>query len=131
MTTIDRDSIHQKTNNKHLLRHFCAGARAVQHNPLYIMLLAIYLLTVVLLWTFRDVIFGIVNYGTFAPAMDRMLRLLILAYGSAGLFVILVIMGTPPAVKAPVNLCKRREFPITQEKHLFLSTNAKTRTILD
>lgn len=60
MTTIDKDSINQRTNNRHLLRRFCAGARAVQSNPAYIMLIAIYLLTAVLLWIYRDAIFGLI-----------------------------------------------------------------------
>lgn len=44
MTTIDKDSINQRTNNRHLLRRFCArGPVPVQSNPAYIMLIAILL----------------------------------------------------------------------------------------
>lgn len=101
MTTIDKDSINQRTNNRHLLRRFCArGPVPVQSNPAYIMLIAIYLLTAVLLWIYRDAIFGLTNYGAFAPAMDWMLRLLISAYSVAGLLVILILMGTPCGSKS-------------------------------
>lgn len=99
MTTIDKESINQRTNNQHLLRRFCAGAHAVQNKPIYILLLATYLLTVGLFWTSTDTIFGLTNFGTFAPVMERMLHILILAYSVAGLLVILVLIGTPRGSK--------------------------------
>ena len=99
MTTIDKGSINQRTNNQHLLRRFCAGAHAVQNKPIYILLLATYLLTVGLFWTSTDTIFGLTNFGTFAPVMERMLHILILAYSVAGLLVILVLIGTPRGSK--------------------------------
>lgn len=99
MTTIDKESINQRTNKQHLLRRFCTGVRAVRNNPIYILLLAAYLLTAGLLWTSTDTIFGLTNFGTFAPVMDRMLHILIWVYSVAGLLVILVLMGTPRGSK--------------------------------
>lgn len=99
MTTIDKESINQRTNNQHLLRRFCAGGRAVRNNPVYILLLTAYLLTAGLLWTSTTIIFGLTSLGAFAPVMDRMLHILILVYSVAGLLVILVLMGTPRGSK--------------------------------
>lgn len=99
MTTIDKESINQRTNNQHLLRRFCAGGRAVRNNPVYILLLTAYLLTAGLLWTSTTIIFGLTSLGAFASVMDRMLHILILVYSVAGLLMILVLMGTPRGSK--------------------------------
>lgn len=100
MTTTDKDTIRRKTDNRHLLRRFCAGASAVKNAPTKLMLLVIYLLAAVLVWHFRGVIFGLNNLGSFTVTMDGLLRFTLLACGVFGLAGLLVFIGTPRGSKA-------------------------------
>lgn len=91
----DNNTIHRKTDNRHLLRRFCAGASAVKNSPFNLLLLVIYLLAVVLVWNFRGLIFGLNDFGPVATALDGLLRFALLVCDVVGLVVILELMGTP------------------------------------
>ena len=95
MTTTSKETIQNKTNNRHLLRRFCAGVVAAVTNPINLLLLAIYVFAAVLVWNFRGVIFGTDDLGLFATAIDALQRFALQVYGVVGLLVMLIIMGTP------------------------------------
>jgi len=126
MDVHSKETIHRKTDNRHLLRRFCAGASAVKNGHANLLLLVIYLLAMVLVWHFRGVIFGLDDFGPFTAVLDGLLRFALLVCGVFDLVVLLVLMGTPRgsgatrealqkvglvnhAGEAPVLVSKRRD----------------------
>lgn len=95
MTTTSKETIQNKTNNRHLLRRFCVGVVSVVTNPINLLLLAIYVYAAMLVWDYRDVIFGTDDLDLFATAIDALQRFALTICGVTGLMVILVLMGTP------------------------------------
>ena len=126
MNVHSKETIHRKTDNRHLLRRFCAGASAAKNDHANLLLLVIYSLAAVLVWHFRGAIFGLDDFGPFTAALDGLLRFALLVCGVFGLVVLLVLMGTPRgsgatrealqkvglvnnAGEAPVLVAKRRD----------------------
>lgn len=126
MDVHSKETIHRKTDNRHLLRRFCAGASAAKNGHANLLLLVIYLLAMVLVWHFRGVIFGLDDFGPFTAVLDGLLRFALLVCGVFDLVVLLVLMGTPRgsgatrealqkvglvnhAGEAPVLVSKRRD----------------------
>lgn len=95
MTTTSKETIQNKTNNRHLLRRFCAGVVSLTTNPINLLLLTIYIFAAMLVWEYRGLIFGTDDLDLFATAIDALQRFALTICGATGLMVILVLMGTP------------------------------------
>lgn len=95
MMQIDRDNIARRTRIRHLLRRFCAGIKAVRNNATACCLFVLYLLVIALIWKHRSIIFGLDSTGLFASAVDGLMRFALLFCAVVGLFVVLLLLGTP------------------------------------
>lgn len=95
MTRTDRDSINQRTENRHLFRRLKSGLAAVKDTPYKGLLLVAYLMGAVLVWLFRGYLFGLDTFGMFSPILEAAIRLLLLVYAVVGVFALLVLLGTP------------------------------------
>lgn len=95
MTRTDRDSINQRTENRHLFRRLKSGLAAVKDTPYKGLLLVVYLMGAVLVWLFRGYLLGLDTFGMFSPVLEAVIRLLLLIYSVVGVFALLVLLGTP------------------------------------
>lgn len=95
MNQNEKFKLNQETVNRRWLLRLRMGCGAVCKDGHKAGILAIYLITAVLLWLFREQVFSFDGAAMFTPVLRGMVQLLIPVYGVGGLFFLLAALGTP------------------------------------
>lgn len=95
MNQKEKFNLHKETINRRWFLRFRMGCRVVYTDRRKAWILAIYLISAILLWLFREAIFNFDETAMFAPMYRGIAGLIIPVYSVGGAFFLMVALGTP------------------------------------